>query len=89
LAARHGISVLNAPGTIDSDYRGELQIILVNLGRRRFQVERGMRIAQLVIAPVLRAQFFENRVLDQTSRGDQGFGSTGERAIDKRRKRRP
>jgi dUTP pyrophosphatase len=89
LAARHGISVLNAPGTIDSDYRGELQIILVNLGRRRFQIERGMRIAQLVITPVLRAQFFENRVLDQTSRGDQGFGSTGERSIDKRRKHRP
>jgi len=89
LAARHGVSVLNTPGTIDSDYRGELQIILVNLGRRRFQVERGMRIAQLVIAPVLRAQLSENRVLDQTSRGDQGFGSTGERAIDKRRKHRP
>jgi dUTP pyrophosphatase len=77
LAARHGITVLNSPGTIDADYRGELQVILVNLGQASFAVTRGMRIAQLVIAPVVRANFQEVRDLDATPRGDAGFGSTG------------
>ncbi len=77
LAARHGLGVLNAPGTIDADYRGELQILLVNLGREAFSVVRGARIAQLVVAPVLRAQVVEAKTLDETTRGVGGFGSTG------------
>jgi dUTP pyrophosphatase len=77
LAARHGITVLNSPGTIDADYRGELQIILVNLGHDSFAVTRGMRIAQLVIVPVMFANLFEVRELDLTRRGGGGFGSTG------------
>jgi dUTP pyrophosphatase len=89
LAARHGITVLNSPGTIDSDYRGEIQIILVNLGSESFSVERGLRIAQMIIAPVLRAQLSEGRKLAKTARGTGGFGSTGEGTIDKKRKRRP
>jgi dUTP pyrophosphatase len=79
LAARDGITVLNAPGTIDSDYRGEIHAILVNLGRRPFEVERGLRIAQLIVAPILRAQFSEQESLEKTKRGARGFGSTGER----------
>ena len=89
LAARHGISVLNTPGTVDSDYRGEIQVILVNFGSESFSVERGQRIAQLVIAPVFRAQLFESEKLAKTTRGTQGFGSTGQEAIDKTRKSRP
>jgi dUTP pyrophosphatase len=89
LAARHGISVLNTPGTIDSDYRGEIQVILVNFGDESFSVERGLRIAQLVIAPVIRAQLFEREKLAKTVRGSKGFGSTGEGTIDKKRKSRP
>jgi dUTP pyrophosphatase len=89
LAARHGISVLNTPGTVDSDYRGEIQVILVNFGSESFSVERGQRIAQLVIAPVFRAQLFESEKLAKTARGAQGFGSTGQDAIDKKRKSRP
>lgn len=77
LAARHGITVLNAPGTIDADYRGELQILLANFGSEAFSVTRGMRIAQLVIAPVLHAQLSEAKTLNQTTRGAKGFGSTG------------
>ena len=77
LAARHGVTVLNSPGTIDADYRGELQVILVNLAQEPFAVTRGMRIAQLVIAPVARANFQEVGALDLTPRGDGGFGSTG------------
>ena len=77
LAARHGITVLNAPGTIDADYRGELQILLVNFGSESFSVARGSRIAQLVIAPVFHAQLSEANKLDETSRGGKGFGSTG------------
>lgn len=77
LAAKHGITVLNAPGTIDSDYRGELSVLLVNHGRESFAVARGMRIAQLIIAPVLRAKLREVKNLDETSRGSGGFGSTG------------
>lgn len=77
LAARHGVTVLNTPGTIDTDYRGEIQVILVNLGSVEFLVARGMRIAQLVIAPVTRADLVEVQSLDQTARAQGGFGSTG------------
>ncbi len=77
LALKHGVTVLNSPGTIDSDYRGEIGIVLVNLGERRFVVERGMRIAQLVIAPVARATLREVESLPPTQRGTGGFGSTG------------
>jgi dUTP pyrophosphatase len=83
LAARHGIGVLNAPGTIDSDYRGEIHVILVNLGRESFAVARGARIAQFVIAPIVHAQLLEVESLDETKRGAGGFGSTGIGAIDK------
>jgi dUTP pyrophosphatase len=77
LAARYGITVANAPGTIDSDYRGEIKIILINLGTDAFMIERGMRIAQMVIAPVIQCQITENDSLDSTARGTGGFGSTG------------
>ena len=77
LAARHGITVLNAPGTIDADYRGEVQVLLVNFGQDTVSVTRGMRIAQLVVAPVSRARLVETDRLDDTSRGGDGFGSTG------------
>ena len=77
LAARHGLTVLNAPGTIDADYRGEIQVLLVNLGGESVSITRGMRIAQLVIAPVSHAQLREVASLDETPRGTSGFGSTG------------
>ncbi len=77
LAARHGVTVLNTPGTIDADYRGEILVILVNLGTDSFSVDRGMRIAQLVLAPVVRARLREVGDLSLTPRGDGGFGSTG------------
>ena len=77
LAVKNGITVLNAPGTIDSDYRGEVRVPLINLGDEAFTVERGMRIAQLVIAPVVQAGFAEVGDLDETARGAGGFGSTG------------
>ena len=77
LAARHGLTVLNAPGTIDADYRGEIQVLLVNFGGESVSITRGMRIAQLVIAPVTRAQLREVVSLDETPRGTGGFGSTG------------
>ncbi len=77
LAFKHGITVLNSPGTIDSDYRGELKVLLINLGSEAFIIERGMRIAQLVIAPVAAAQSVEVQTLDETQRGESGFGSTG------------
>ena len=77
LAIRHGVTVLNAPGTIDSDYRGELQVILVNLGTEPFVIRRGMRIAQLVIAPIQHARLVESANLDTTEREAGGFGSTG------------
>jgi dUTP pyrophosphatase len=83
LALRHGIGVLNTPGTIDADYRGEIHAIIVNFGRESFSVSRGTRIAQLVIAPVLRARLVEQKNLDETTRGAGGFGSTDLRAIDK------
>jgi dUTP pyrophosphatase len=77
LAARHGLTVLNAPGTIDADYRGEVQVLLVNLGGESVSIPRGMRIAQLVIARVERAKLREVASLDDTPRGSGGFGSTG------------
>ena len=77
LALKHGISVPNAPGTIDSDYRGELKIILINHGADDFAILRGDRIAQLVLAPVTRATWLEVEDLDETARGEGGFGSTG------------
>jgi dUTP pyrophosphatase len=77
LALKHGITCLNTPGTIDSDYRGEVKVILANLGAEPFEVRRGERIAQLVPAPVLRAAFREVDELDSTGRGAGGFGSTG------------
>jgi dUTP pyrophosphatase len=77
LAARHGVTVLNAPGTIDADYRGEIAVLLINHGRDPFIIERGMRIAQLVVAPVLHARLREAADLEATVRGAGGFGSTG------------
>ena len=77
LALRHGITCLNTPGTIDSDYRGEVKVILANLGSEPFEVRRGERIAQLAPAPVLQARFTEMDELETTSRGAGGFGSTG------------
>ena len=77
LAVRHGLTVLNSPGTIDADYRGELQVLLVNLGSESVSITRGMRIAQLVIAAVARAALREVASLDETPRGTGGFGSTG------------
>jgi dUTP pyrophosphatase len=77
LAIKHGITCLNTPGTIDSDYRGEVKVILINLGEEPFPVRRGERIAQLVPAPVLRAHFSETHELEETARGSGGFGSTG------------
>ncbi len=77
LAIRYGITVLNAPGTIDADYRGEIQVILINLGKEAFTVSRGMRIAQLIVAPVQRAKLIETLSLDATERASGGMGSTG------------
>ena len=78
LALLHGVTILNAPGTIDSDYRGELHALLVNFGAHPFEIVRGMRIAQLVVAPVTRAHLEETRAaLEETERGGGGFGSTG------------
>ncbi len=78
LAAKHRISILNTPGTIDEGYRGEVGVILVNFGREPFLVEKGMRIAQLVVKPVLRVTVKETLDLDETARGGGGFGSTGQ-----------
>ena len=77
LALKHGIMVVNAPGTIDSDYRGEIRVILGNTGSEAFRIERGDRIAQLVLAPVTRARIVLGEGLGMTDRGDGGFGSTG------------
>jgi len=79
LALRHGIGVVNAPGTIDSDYRGEVAVILINLGAAPFPIQRGDRIAQLVIAPVARVEWEEAESLDESERGAGGFGSSGVR----------
>lgn len=77
LALKHGITVPNTPGTIDSDYRGELKVILINHGARPFEIVRGDRVAQLVLAPVTRAAWLPVEELDETARGEGGFGSTG------------
>ncbi len=77
LAAKHGVTLLNTPGTIDSDYRGEIKVILINHGSVPFEITRGTRIAQMVIAPVLQAALMDVDVLDNTERGAGGFGSTG------------
>jgi len=77
LALKHGITVPNTPGTIDSDYRGELKVILINLGAEDFAIRRGDRIAQLVLSPVVRASWLKVDELDETQRGEGGFGSTG------------
>jgi dUTP pyrophosphatase len=82
LAAAHGITVLNAPGTIDADYRGEVKVLLVNLGPEPFTVTRGMRIAQLVVAGALRASLTETAQASPTARGAGGFGSTGSAGTD-------
>jgi dUTP pyrophosphatase len=77
LAAKHGVTVLNSPGTIDADYRGEVKVILVNLGQDDFVITRGERIAQMVVAPVVQPAFAVVETLDETERGSGGFGSTG------------
>ena len=77
LAARNGITVLNAPGTVDADYRGEIKVVLANLGDQPFAVERGMRIAQMVVAPATRIAWDEADALPDSARGGGGFGSTG------------
>ena len=77
LAAKNGVTVLNTPGTVDADYRGEVKVILINLGDDAFEIDRGMRIAQMVIAPVTQARFAEVDTLPETARGTGGFGSTG------------
>lgn len=77
LAAKNGITVLNSPGTIDADYRGEINVILINLGQEPFAISRGMRVAQMIIAPVAQINILEVEKLDQTARGTGGFGSTG------------
>lgn len=77
LAAKNGVTVLNAPGTVDADYRGEVGVVLINLGGESFTVSRGMRVAQMVVAPVARVRWREVRELADTARGAGGFGSTG------------
>jgi dUTP diphosphatase len=77
LAAKHGVTVLNSPGTIDADYRGEIQVILINHGAEAFTIRRGERIAQMVIAPVVQAKLMPVTSLSETDRGSGGFGSTG------------
>ncbi|HEX3700118.1 MAG TPA: dUTP diphosphatase [Phenylobacterium sp.] len=79
LAAKHGVTCLNTPGTVDADYRGEVKVILINLGEEDFTIRRGDRIAQLVIAPVVQAAWREVETLEETARGAGGFGSTGGR----------
>jgi dUTP pyrophosphatase len=77
LASKHGITVVNSPGTIDSDYRGQVQVALINLGKAEFVVERNMRIAQMVVMPVPKVELVEMDELDETARGQKGFGHTG------------
>ena len=77
LAAKNQISILNTPGTIDADYRGELKVILINLGNKNFVVEKGLRIAQMILCPVIKANIKEVETLENTKRGSGGFGSTG------------
>ena len=78
LAVKYGLTLLNAPGTIDQDYRGEVKVLLANLGQQPFTVEAGLRVAQLVVAPVCRVEVEETDLLEQTARGEGGFGHTGE-----------
>ncbi|HVY35009.1 MAG TPA: dUTP diphosphatase [Caulobacteraceae bacterium] len=77
LAAKHGVTCLNTPGTVDADYRGEVKVILINLGAEDFVIRRGERIAQMIVAPVAQAAWLEADSLDETARGTGGFGSTG------------
>jgi dUTP pyrophosphatase len=77
LAFKHGVTVLNAPGTIDADYRGEVQVLLVNMGSEPFTITRGMRIAQVIVAPVIQVEPLEVEQVDETPRAAGGFGSTG------------
>ena len=77
LSSKHGVTILNSPGTVDSDYRGEVQVILVNLGKEPFEVQRGARIAQIVFAPIVQADFHLQQTLSRSERGEGGFGSTG------------
>ena len=77
LAAKNQISVLNTPGTIDADYRGELKVILINLGSKSFKVKKGLRIAQMILCPIVKAKLIEVETLEETKRGTGGFGSTG------------
>jgi deoxyuridine 5'-triphosphate nucleotidohydrolase len=77
LALKHGLTVLNSPGTVDSDYRGEIQVILANLGATPFSITRGMRIAQIIVAPIARVEWAESAALPESDRGKGGFGSTG------------
>ena len=84
LAAKNGITILNSPGTIDSDYRGEISAMLINHSKINFEIERGMRIAQMVISPVVQFNLIEIQNLDETERGGGGFGSTGIREDDKK-----
>ena len=84
LAVRHGVTVLNSPGTIDADYRGELQVILVNISSESFVIRRGTRIAQIVIAPIQHIELVESASLDATERASGGFGSTGIEQRDKK-----
>ncbi len=81
LALKHGISLVNTPGTIDADYRGEIKVLLINLGQEPFTVTRGMRLAQMVVAPFTQAAWQEVASLDETERGQGGFGSTGIKAV--------
>ena len=78
LAIKQGLSMVNSPGTIDSDYRGEVKILAINLGQEPIEITHGMRIAQMIIAPVIQAEFDEAETLDETIRGTSGFGSTGQ-----------
>lgn len=84
LAAKHGVTVLNAPGTIDADYRGEVNVLLINHGREPFTVTRGLRIAQLVVTQVLQVTVRATDNLNDTARGSGGFGSTGTKSVDSR-----
>lgn len=77
LAAKHGITVLNSPGTVDADYRGEIKVVLINHGKAPFTIARGDRIAQMVVAPVMVVSLTQVEMLDATERGDNGYGSTG------------
>lgn len=77
LAAKKGITVLNTPGTIDADYRGEIKVILINLGKEKFVIENGLRIAQMIVCPLIQANLKETETLSETDRGEGGFGSTG------------